>query len=398
MAAQLTFASEALDEKPRDVPGTLKITGSDLEKPVYLSTTSRYVYAWALAYNLLRDASPDLAQQYAQRAYDAIMAMPRRNTQISGYGGNARLNLAVYIPNYVYAADLLGEWPLPSTGVQFARSDDARLLKTWLGSTVIRYPYNAAYTRVNNWGAWGRLASAVIADYVGDAAPLYVQRFVATEAGEFVLDPDVPCDPGTVESCVREAADTVYANALQLHFDVVDGRLWEFTLRSCDASGSKSMIRPDGGMPDELRRQYDCDTTRLRDPDGSAARYTQFALEAMVCLAELAWRRGDPSVYTHQDPATGRGALFRAILFLVDNKAKLTRGSMAEMANRFYTYQLSVEQDEAKRRDYRELVSADLPAILKSQNDWPVGTGVVGFGTLTHGFDADDPPPVVPPR
>ena len=68
------------------------------------------------------------------------------------------------------------------------------------------------------------------------------------------------------------------------------------------------------------------------------------------------------------------------------------------MNNQFYIYQLSVEQNEAKLRDYLKLVSTYLPAIIKSKNYWTVGTGVVGFGTLTHSFDADDPPPVVPPR
>ncbi|MFN8476207.1 MAG: hypothetical protein U0074_00050 [Kouleothrix sp.] len=60
-------------------------------------------------------------------------------------------------------------------------SADARLLKQWLGAVIVRYPYNAAFTRVNNWGAWARSPTAAIADYTGDDAPLYVQGLVKNQ-------------------------------------------------------------------------------------------------------------------------------------------------------------------------------------------------------------------------
>jgi hypothetical protein len=193
----------------------------------------------------------------------------------------------------------------------------------------------------------------------------------------------------------------MYAGALQLHLDMVDGKLFEFTYSSCDANGSKSMIRPDGGMPDELRRQYACDTTRIEDPYGAAARYSQFAAEAMVSTAELAWRRGDAGVYTHIDAPTGRGALWRAVQFLIDNNVTLTRGSMLEMVNRFYSYQVGVEPDAGRRAEYQKLIASDLPGILKRAGDWPEGAAFVSFGTLTHGFaegEALRPPPTVAAR
>src|SRR3954453_8716602 len=108
----------------------------------------------------------------------------------------------------------------------------------------------------------------------------------------------------------------------------------------------------------------------------------------MTSLAELAWRRGDASIYTHIDSASGRGALWRAIQFLIDNKVTLTRGSMLEMANRFYTYQVASEPDATKRAEYQKLLGQDLPGLLKRQGDWPEGAGFVSFGTLTHGFGA----------
>jgi hypothetical protein len=254
---------------------------------------------------------------------------------------------------------------------------------------------------VNNWGNWARLSMAVIADYVGDAAPLYVQQVLKDQSGAYQVDPATPCEPGDLAECIVVDARTMYADAIRLHLDSVDGRLYEFTPSSCDEKGSKSMIRPDGGIPDELRRQYDCEATRIEEAYGAAARYSQFAIESMVSLAELAWRRGDPSLYTHIEPETGRGALYRGVQFLLDNNVTLTRGSMLEMVNRFYTYQVGVEGDAAKREEFERLLSHDLPGILKRGDEWPEGAGFVSFGTLTHGFAADEalrPPPTVPAR
>jgi hypothetical protein len=387
----LNYADEALDDWDENVPATLKFS-DDVEKPKYLSVGAKYVYAWALAYNLQKDADPQGAEVYAERAHELVMGMPKEGTEVRNYDNNARLNLGVYIENFVYAADLLADWTPPGQDEPFARSADAEHFKAWLGRAIVRYPYNAAYTRVNNWSTWGRLTTAVIADYVGDDAPLYVQRMSKDAAGAYQVDPETPCEPGEIESCVAVDAHTMYADALRLHFDMVDGKLYEFTPLSCDGLGIKSMIRPDGGMPDELRRQYDCEATRIDDSYGAAARYSQFALESMVSLAELAWRRGDVSLYTHIDEETGRGALYRAAQFLLDNDVTLTRGSMLEMVNRFYTYQLGVESDPAKRAEFERLLSYDLPGILKSEDDWPEGAGFVSFGTLTHGFGAGEAP------
>ncbi|MEO7910105.1 MAG: alginate lyase family protein [Roseiflexaceae bacterium] len=394
---ELAYALAQFDDWNEDVPDSLKFS-DDIDKPKYLAVGSKNVYAWAIAYNLLRDAQPEQAEEYAERARALIMGMPEQGTQVRNYENNTRLNLSVYIEDFVYAADLLADWIPSGQSEPFARSADAQKFKQWLGAEIIRYPYNAAHTRVNNWGAWARLTTAVIADYVGDDAPLYVQGMVKDADGVFQVDSENPCDSGETQTCLKVAAPAMYADAIQLHFDMVDGKLYEFSFSSCDGSASKSMIRPDGGMPDELRRQYDCDTTTIADSYGAAARYSQFAAESMISLAELAWRRGDPSLYTHIDAATSRGALWRAIQFLIDNKVMLTRGSMLEMANHFYTYQAGVEQDAAKRAEYQKLLNHDLPDILKRQGDWPEGAAFVSFGTLTHGFspsEKPEPPPKV---
>jgi hypothetical protein len=400
VAAELEYAARTRADEPLRLPKEIDIRGDDVEDPQYLHIGAKNVYAWALAYNLLKESEPDLAQQYALAAYDLVMEMPRADTQVSGYQQNTRLNLASHIQNWVYAADLLADWPTPD-GTPFAQSEDAQRLKTWLGTVIIRYTYNVAHLRVNNWGAWGRLTTAVIADYVGDAAPLYVQKLVKDQRDAYEVDPSAPCDAEDIETCVAADGGTVYAAAIQLHLDQVDGRMFEFTSSTCDGNGAKSMIRPDGGLPDELRRAYDCDATRITQPYDAAARYSQFALDGMVCLAELAWRRGDPSVYTHIDAASGRGAIYRAIQFLVDNDVTFKHGSMLEMANRFYTYQAGVEQDSARRAELEKLLGNDLPGILKRQDEWPTDADWVSFGTLTHSFAADEtlrPPPVVAPR
>jgi hypothetical protein len=397
---ELAYAKAGLDDWDEQVPDTLKF-GSDIEKPKYLADGSKYVYSWAIAYNLLRDSQPAQAEQYALRARELIMGMPDLGTQVRNYENNTRLNLSVYLPGFVYAADLLADWTPKGEPGPFAKSAPVQKFKAWLGAEIIRYPYNAAHQRVNNWGAWARLATAVIADYVGGDAPLYVQGMLKDADGVYQITSDAPCDPGETQTCLTVDAHTMYADALQLHKDMVDGKLYEYSFSSCDGSGSKSMIRPDGGIPDELRRQYDCDTTTIEDDYGAAARYSQFAVESMISLAELAWRRGDASLYTHIDAESGRGALWRAIQFLIDNNVKLTRGSMLEIANRFYTYQSGVEQDGARRAEYQKLLSHDLPGILKRQGDWPEGAAFVSFGTLTHGFaegERPSPPPSVPPR
>lgn len=398
--AELGFAADTLKRKPPDVPELININ-DDIDAPKYISIGAKNAYAWALAYNLLRDRDPARADAYAQAARDWIMGMPERQTRVKDYDHNTRLNLSVYMQNFVYSADLLADWIAPGASQPFAASDDAQLLKRWLGEVIIRYPYNAAFTRVNNWGAWARLTSAVIADYVGDAAPLYVQGMAKTVDGAYEVDSAAACDSGEIQNCVTVDAKTIYADAIRLHYEMVDGRMREFTFSSCDGNGSQSMIRADGGLPDELRRQYACDTTRIDDPYGAAARYSQFAIEAMVSLAEVAWRRGDPGIYTHIDASTGRGALYRAVQFLIANNVTLTRGSMLEMVNRFYTYQLGSERDATARREYEQLLGNDLPGILKRQDEWPEGPGFVSFGTLTHGFDPAEtlaPPPTTLPR
>ncbi|MGH2521875.1 MAG: alginate lyase family protein, partial [Anaerolineales bacterium] len=387
----LAHAADVYKENDPRAPYLINIKGSDIDTPRFLPRASRKAYALAIAYHLLKDSDPATARKYANRAYELVMAMPWRNTQVSGYQANTRLNLSVYTQTFVYAADLLADWPVPGVdNTPFYQSADNQLFKEWLGRVIFRYPYNVAHTRANNWGAWGRLTTAVIGDYVGSDAPLYAQSFEKASTREYVPHPDYECDAGKVKNCVQIDGAEAYATALRLHFEYVDGRMVEISGSSCDANGSKSMIRPDGGMPDELRRQYSCDATEVPDPDGAAANYSQFATESMVALAELAWRRGNPLLYTHINPVNQRGALYRSIAFMLKNNLYLKKSSMLEMVNRFYTYQLTVERNPVKRAEFKALLEANLPEILKQQGNWPAGPSWISFGTLTHGFAAGE--------
>lgn len=399
--AELAYAQNAYRADPLTVPDLIDIQDQQVESPEFLYLGSKRAYALGVAYHLLKDSDPALADQYARRAFELVMAMPRSHTEVSGYQANTRLNLSLYMQTFVVAADLLADWPAPETGVPFYISPENQQFKEWLGRVIFRYPYNAAHTAVNNWGAWARAATAVIGDYVGNDAPLYAQQFEVGVQGEYVANPNYLCAAGEVSNCAAVTGAEAYAAALRLHLQFVDGKMVEVSRYSCDANGSKSMIRPDGGLPDELRRQYACDAATIPDPDGAAARYSQHATEAMIVLAELAWRRGNSALYTHVDPATQRGAIYRSLLFLLKNRIYFSRASMLEIANRFYTYQLEIEPDPAKRAEFQALVNADLPELLVRQGDWPAGVSWISFGTLTHGFAPGEPiapPPTVAPR
>jgi hypothetical protein len=395
----LQAADQLLTQDPIQLPQQINIRSSDIEDPKELHKASQALSTWAMAYNLTRDDEPERAEAYAQAAYVLLMQMPNLNTTIRTYESNTRLNIATHLQHWVYAGDLLADWQAPG-GSLFAESTDAIVLKQWLANTVVRYAYEAAYSRTNNWGNWGRLTAATIADYVGGITPLQVPLMRKNSRGAYERSGDLPCDGERLSSCQALGAAQVYREMLQLHFEYVNGNLLEFSRQSCDASGSKSMIRPDGGIPDELRRSEACDATSLGEPYGAASRYSQFALDAMVSLAELAWRRGDASLYLHIDPTTQRGSLARALSFLIDRGARFEHGAILEIANRFYGVYLQMQPDTPLRGEIEALLSRDLATVLQQQGSWPLGVQWIMYGSLTHSHAPDTffSPPMILPR
>ena len=57
-----------------------------------------------------------------------------------------------------------------------------------------------------------------------------------------------------------------------------------------------SMIRPDGGIPEEIRRSTTCDDTHI-EPGSAAHHYLEGYLAGTISQAELCLRRGDRSLY-----------------------------------------------------------------------------------------------------
>lgn len=395
----LQAADQLLEQGFIELPQQIDIQSSDIEEPKELHKASQALSTWAMAYNITRDSEPERAENYARAAYTLLMQMPSRNTSISGYQSNTRLNIATHLQHWVYAGDLLADWQAP-TGSLFGESADAIVLKQWLANTVVRYTYEAAFTRTNNWGNWGRLTTATIADYVGGITPIQVPAMRKNAQGAYERAPERACEGNGLATCQGLSGAQVYREMLQLHFDYVNGNLLEFTRLSCDANGSKSMIRPDGGIPDELRRSEDCNATSLSQPYGAASRYSQFALDAMLSLAELAWRRGDASVYLHLDPATQRGSLIRSLTFLVDRGAYFEHGAILEMANRFYAVYLLMNPDTPLRAEIEGLLARDLAGILQQQGVWPLGVQWIMYASLTHSHAPDTyfSPPMILPR
>ena len=126
---ELAYAKAELGDWNEDVPDSLKFS-DEIQKPKYLALGSKDVYAWAIAYNLLRDTEPEQAEDCGRTCPRVIMGMPEQGTQVRGYEHNTRLNISIYIQNFVYAADLLADWPPRGRSAPFAKSEEAQQLKS----------------------------------------------------------------------------------------------------------------------------------------------------------------------------------------------------------------------------------------------------------------------------
>ena len=156
-----------------------------------------------------------------------------------------------------------------------------------------------------------------------------------------------------------------------------------------------SMIRADGGIPEELRRTTTCDDTKLT-PDSSAHSYTEGWLAGAIGQAELCLRRGDNALYENivaasgQTPGgkvlpAGRGSIRKAIYFVIGppNSLRWEKKQTLMIAARYYRDPLML----AQARDGRPF-GANTSEYINY------------FTTLTHDFAADEdpsPPPTVPP-
>jgi hypothetical protein len=361
-----------------------KVTCPSADDPPYLEHGSRLAYAQALAFHLTSDTS------FALQTIDGITKL----LAITSFGepGNTskpdrqcQLNLSWWIPNFIHAADLLEDfepWQRNKTKEQF---------QDWLATVVYPTISFSAEVSMNNWGAAATHCCAAIADYCWDRLDLTlvsVNRLSATE-----------------KFTGRSPAEA-YEHANQLALGRMNGTRWEGfggSSRACDFSSlTKSMIRPDGGIPDELRRgSSGCDGTAISE-NGKSNMYTQTHLQQLIAHAELLLRRGDRRLYDniqneplkiqYFDPKgqpkettlpAGRGSLLKALQFvLVHSKNGEPRSlkSAGEVAFRYY------------RKDF--VLAAIKPTRPNSSNR------AMAFETLTHGFAENElpaPPPTTPP-
>jgi hypothetical protein len=288
------------------------------------------VYAYALAFQLTHDKT------YAAKIRDAIRGL-QEVTALEA--GDCPLTMGRHIPDWIRAADLIeDDW----------NAAGKRAFQDWLAKVI--YPSLATkFRRGNNWGAVITNAGQYIADYLHDRPELKLDG--RTPAGAYAL--------------MRQTA-----------IDRMNGLIWD------QCGQGVSMIRPDGGIPEEIRRSTTCDDTHI-EPGSAAHHYLEGYLAGTISQAELCLRRGDRSLYENVDPA-GRGSIRKAIDFVLD-RAPWERKPTLMIAARYY-------------RDARMLAAAREPSSSQSESHDYISR----FAGLTHDFaqgEAPTPPPVtIPPK
>jgi hypothetical protein len=361
-------------------PGHVGCPSAD--EPAYLARGSILIYAKALAFRLTDNSS------YAAEVIPAIAGLlnveswgdPAGTTKVERH---CQLNLSWTIPGFIRAADLLESYP------PWEKSGLKRRFQQWLATVVYPVVSFTAEVSVSNWGAAACNLSTYIADYLWDRQDL---RLVTTVAGH--------SDSRTPAQAYQHAVELTLARMNGTRAERPGG-----SSRSCDLNPrTKSMIRPDGGIPDELRRgSSGCEAAKIISNDSSNM-YSQTHLQNLIAQAELLWRRGDRRLYDNVQkqaqpweyvdakgrrhtvvlPA-GRGSLRQAILFVIDHPSFQTPRALRSAA-------------EVAARYYHDPVMFRMVQPTRPNS----GTRAMAFETLTHGFAQDEtpaPPPVVaPPR
>lgn len=323
-------------------------------EPAYIGRGSPVVYAKALAYHLTGD------EPYAATVRELILDL----IDTTGYGdefsgGNqCILNLSWYIPGWIWAADLIEDYPGWT-------SADKLAFQRWLIEEVYLKTSWASDARDNNWGAAASYTSVAISDYVHDSGLQLVDWLGRTWS---------------------PAESYAHHNAQQ--FSRING-----TASQMDSRCPESGIRPHGGLPDELRRGSSGCTAQWIVANDASWTYTQVYLQGLVAHAELLYRRGDSSLYTNIQP-DGSGSILRAINFVIDNPINPGKSTyfrhnhmpVLELAYRFYR---------------TEAMCAQLHCTDPARRFIGTASGqLLHYGTITHGFHPDEnpgPPPTVAP-
>lgn len=336
-------------------------TCSEPYDPPFLGRGSPLVYAKALAYHL--KGEPAYAADVRKRLLDLTDTVWTGHGELSA-ANQCVLNLAWYIPAWIWAADLI-------EGSPDWRPEDKRKFQRWLGAQVYPLTAWASRERRGNWGAAGSAASGTIADYLWDSK---VPLAAGADSGD---------GPGPTTQTPGEA----YWEHRRLQLERM-GERWR-----ADAQCSRRGIQWHGGIPDELRRgSSGCDAAWLGDKDASWI-YTQIHLEGLVAHAELLLRRGDKAIYElGRENGMGTPLLLRAIHFVLANPVRPERSHpwgdghkpTLEITYRYYrdpptAVQLGIHAP-------KRFIGGPSPQLLH-------------FGTISHGFGSSEQaglPPIVP--
>jgi hypothetical protein len=293
--------------------------------PTYLVEGGRLVYAKMLAAHLHPDRAT--AEAYARDARRRILEL----TNSTDWGGNRYnasnqciLYLSWYVNGFVSGADLLETFP------QIWKPEDRRTFEHWLANHVYPKVAWASRARTGNWGSAGSYAAALIGDYLNASGRMLIE----VQPERRSITPAAAYREHTAEQLQRMST----------------------TIASRDELDAKCLpykgIQPSGGIPEELRRaDLDdplvlCNATYLpaiTGPYEPAYIYQMTQIEDLIAHAELAWRRGDDSLYTNR-AADDSGSLLRAIHFVIANPSNPNasydwdnfRKAQLFVANRFY--------------------------------------------------------------
>lgn len=404
VAQVLDWAERAWDYKLK-----AQETCKDADKPAWLDEQEGVgrLYARALAYHLTGD------ERYAQEVKTILQTIMTEVKQIDLEEQQCRLNFGWGTPELVAAADLIEEYwyqqectgptqPLYADTTIATGNCKARF-QNWL----IKNPYYvvslAAEEAQSNWGAAATNTLAYVADYLADRpGPILVHR---------LPQPDKP----KAYQEITLTAGQAFARATQLMFDRMNGYGVErHSSNACDyLTGEqqnaqwppvKSQISEKGIIPEDARREEQCNIPHY---NGEYQNYPQIHLGNNIQQCELLWRRGDRRCYDNVDNSDlpnytflasdgteksthlypGRGSIERAIkAIIVDANTEWRHDPALEVAYRYYF-------------NHHTLLGFD---AWYAQLDRPDGCDQdICFGTLTHGFAADEiptqPPTVAPP-
>jgi len=273
VAATVGYADKLLGmARTYNVPVSYLFDHTKTNYPDWMCDMNTAAYGMALAYRLTGKVI------YAEQARQFIQAIQKCRNMNLTYQRQAMLNVSVNIPKFVYAADLLEGW-------EGWAAIDRRQFQDWICQIAYPLSRRGLTQSQGNWHAWAEGACLAFADYCWDRPDLQFKS----------EDPN--------ETVVFTAAEA-WAYARQEFFNQANGyngasnstAADNFVLYQADIL-KKSMIRPDGGVPDELRREQAPESTYISKDYNLSHNYMGYHRDGLLVTCEIAYRRGDASLY-----------------------------------------------------------------------------------------------------